>query len=355
MLFEAGWQGSERLKVLCGGEAFPLDVAAKLVDRVGSVWNMYGPTETTVWSACHELKEATGSIPIGRPIDNTQIYVLDRHLEPVPAGVPGEIYIGGDGVTRGYLNRPELTAAAFLTTDLGRGPSRLYRTGDLGRFRADGTLEYLARVDNQVKLRGFRIELGEVEARTAEHPGVRQAVAVVREDRPDDKRLVVYVAPSEGEIVAAPDLREHLRATLPEYMIPQHIVMIDAVPLTENGKVDRRALPSPTQAGGTPGDDHVPPSTPTERLLGEIWAEALDVERVGMSDNFFDLGGHSLLAMRVIYQIEEKTGHRLTPMEISLQTLRQLAVVCDRPAAATDRSSLAQRVVNAVRSAVVGK
>lgn len=356
MLLEAGWEGSSKLKVLCGGEEFPLDLADELVDRVGSVWNMYGPTETTIWSACHRLAETRGSVPIGRPIGNTRIYVLDRHQAPVPVGVPGELWIGGAGLARGYLGRPDKTAEAFVDVDPGNGTQRLYRTGDLGRFREDGTIEYLGRIDSQIKLRGFRIELGEIEASIARHPEVRQAVVALQEVRPGDERLFAYLVAEQGASLSAKEIKEHVRSTLPEYMVPQHVVSIDAVPLTQNGKVDRRALPSLGAFGGaTLRDGFEAPSTDAEKLLAKIWADALDVERIGVSDNFFDLGGHSLLAMRVIYQLEESSGHRLTPMQLALQTLGQLASLCEgAPDAAPRGASLSRRVVKAVRSAVTG-
>jgi surfactin family lipopeptide synthetase A len=306
LLMEAGWQGLGDLKVLCGGEALPPELAGELVKRSGSVWNMYGPTETTIWSS---LRRVTGQeesgIPIGRPIANTQIYVLDSHLNPVPANIVGEIYIGGDGVARGYLNRAELTAERFMANPLAPSQSaRLYKTGDLGRFRPDGNIEYLGRVDDQVKIRGFRIELGEIEAALVGHAGVREAVVVAREDVTGEKRLVAYytACDANGPSIEAGELRSHLSSQLPDYMVPAAYVRMYRMPLTANGKLDSKALPMPA------GDAHAArgyeaPKGEIERRLVEIWTDVLKVERVGRQDNFFELGGHSLLAMQVMARI----------------------------------------------------
>ncbi|HEX2188234.1 MAG TPA: phosphopantetheine-binding protein, partial [Longimicrobiaceae bacterium] len=246
--------------------------------------------------------------PIGRAIPDLRLYVLDPARRPVPIGVPGELYVGGAGVARGYLNRPELTAQRFVENPFGEG--RLYRTGDRVRWLADGTLEYLGRLDEQVKIRGFRIELGEIEARLAEHPGVREAVVLAREDVPGDRRLVAYVV---GE-VEADALRAHVRQGLPEYMVPSAFVVLDRLPLTANGKVDRRALPAPELASAE--ERYVAPRTPTEEVLAGIWAEVLGIERVGVEESFFDLGGHSLLATRVVSRVRE-----LFSVELPLRAL----------------------------------
>ena len=308
MLIEAGWEGDRRLRILCGGEAMPRDLADQLLARCGALWNMYGPTETTVWSTCYRVTPGGGAVPIGRPIANTQIYLLDSQMEPVPVGVVGELYIGGDGVTRGYLNRPELTAERFIPDPFRAEPeARLYKTGDLARYLPDGNIEFLGRRDHQVKVRGFRIELGEIEAALAQHPAIRENVVIAREDTPGDKRLVGYLvlhpdqpAPSTG------DLRRFLRDRLPEYMIPSAFVTLDALPLTPNGKVNRRALPAPPQTRPDTGAEYVAPRTPLEEELAHLCAGVLGLERVGVHDNFFDLGGTSLLATRLIFQVRER-------------------------------------------------
>ena len=244
------------------------------------------------------------SIPIGRPIANTQIYILDIHGEPVPIGVAGELYIGGAGVARGYLNRPELTAERFLSDPFVAEPgARVYRTGDLGRWLPDGNIEFLGRNDFQVKIRGFRIELGEIEARLALYPGIREAVVIAREDTPGDKRLVAYYTSTgpQGDLDAlgAEALRAHLSAALPEYMVPAAYVRLESLPLTPNGKLDRRALPAPdADAYATRG--YEAPQGETETILAGIWAEVVRLDRVGRHDNFFELGGHSLLAITLI-------------------------------------------------------
>jgi arthrofactin-type cyclic lipopeptide synthetase C len=277
--------------------------------------NTYGPTETTVYSAALLLKANdevdTHDIPIGRPIANTQMYILDAHQQPVPIGVAGELYIGGAGVARGYLNRPELTAQRFVRDPFSSQPqARMYRTGDLARFRPDGHIEYLGRNDHQVKIRGFRIELGEIEARLASHPSVRQTVVQAREDQPGDKRLVAYFTahePAPDGASASPEieaLRTHLSAVLPDYMVPAAYVRLDHMPLTPNGKLDRKALPAP-EAGAYLTRDYQPPLGEVETTVARIWAEVLKLERVGRTDNFFALGGHSLLTVKVTSQLRE--------------------------------------------------
>jgi amino acid adenylation domain-containing protein len=310
MLVDSGWRGRPGLTALCGGEPLPRELAEELLGRVGSLWNMYGPTETTIWSTVARV-ERDAPITIGRPIANTEVYVLDRRDRPVPVGVAGELCIGGAGLARGYHERPELTAARFVPNPF--GPGRIYRTGDLARWRADGALDCLGRLDDQVKVRGHRIELGEVETALTSHPGIAAAVAVAREERPGERRLVAYLIPASPEAGApAPaDLREHLRGTLPEYMVPSAFVTLDAFPLTANGKVDRRALPEP-EAGSPGGADGSPvaPRTPTEEALAQIWAASLGLPQVGVRDSFFDLGGHSLLAVRAMAEVERVFGRR---------------------------------------------
>ena len=314
MLLDAGWRAPASLTLLCGGEALPRELAAALTDDGAALWNLYGPTETTVWSAAEAIERDETAITIGRPIANTTVYVLDSAAEPSPVGVPGELFIGGLGVTRGYHGRPALTADRFVpdpfSADAG---TRLYRTGDRARWRADGRLEYLGRLDAQVKVRGHRIEPGEVEAVLLRHPSVRQAVVIAREDTPGDVRLVAYLV---GDPVSNAELRAMLREHLPEYMVPSVFAWIGEVPLTKSGKVDRRALPAP--AAGAGADAYVPPRTPEEIELAALFQELLGVERVGAEDGFFDLGGHSLLAVRLATRVRERLGREL-PMHAVFQ------------------------------------
>src|SRR6266404_3701548 len=303
MLLETGWQGSDHLKILCGGEVLTPDLATELLTRCSSLWNMYGPTETTIWSSIHEVHGVRGAVPIGRPIGNTQIHILDRHQQPLPIGVPGELYIGGDGLARGYLNRSELTDEKFVADPFNPATGkRLYKTGDLARWMPDGNIEVLGRLDHQIKIRGFRIELGEIEAAIKQHSAVRDTVVVVQENDSGDKQLVGYVVEERGSGPAADELRNVLRQKLPDYMIPAAIVIVDAFPLTPNGKLDRNALPRPDREGSA-SETYEPPRTPAEETMAKIWADVLKVERVGVHDNFFDLGGHSLLATKVISRV----------------------------------------------------
>ena len=315
LLLEVGWQGNKDLKVLCGGEAMPRELACELLKKVRSVWNMYGPTETTVWSSTCRVTSGDGPITIGRPIANTEIYVLDSHQEPVPVGVPGELFIGGDGVARGYLNRRDLTAEKFVPNPFAQEGcgGRLYRTGDLARYRANGEIECLGRIDNQVKLRGFRIELGEIESVLSEYPGVRQNVVVSREDSPGDKRLVAYVAVGQGQSPSTEALlREFLKQKLPDYMLPSRFVFLEALPLTPNGKVDRAALPVPEQPEVIPLKRYASPGNGIESRLVKVWESILNIPTVGVKENFFDLGGHSLLVAKLLRRVEQEFGKRLS-------------------------------------------
>ncbi|PYI95249.1 MAG: non-ribosomal peptide synthetase [Verrucomicrobia bacterium] len=318
MLIEAGWKGNPELKVLCGGEACSRELATQLLRRSGSVWNMYGPTETTIWSAVHKItSENQDPIVIGRPIANTQIYILDRALNPVPVGVSGELHIGGVGLARGYLHRAELTAEKFVADPFAKEiRAQLYKTGDLARYRADGVIEYLGRIDHQVKIRGFRIELGEIEAVLAEHHGVSESVVLAREDAPGHKRLVAYVVAEKQAAPMVTELRNWVKGRLPEYMVPAALVMLQAIPVTQNGKVDRRALPVPDSVRPELEQGYLAPRTPEEEILARIWAEVLKLERVGVHDNFFELGGHSLLATQVISRIGETLQVDLPLMKV---------------------------------------
>lgn len=328
LLIEAGWQGRSGFKAISTGEALPLALARELTARCDDVWNMYGPTETTVWSSHYQLPKTVQSVLIGRPMGNTQLHVLDQYLQVVPIGVPGELYIGGDGVTLGYLDRAELTAERFIDNPFDQSAeARVYRTGDLVRWRPDGTLEYLGRNDHQVKVRGFRIELGEIEALLARDATVAQAVALAREDRPGDVRLVAYVVPTPGMSCSDEKLRTMLRGLLPEYMVPQHILVLDALPITLNGKVDRAALPKPELLA--PSDqEYVAPRNDNEQLLANLWQEVLGIGRIGIHDDFFQLGGHSLLAAQVVSRLSRDRGIALPMRSIfEAPTIARIALL----------------------------
>ncbi|QSX75473.1 amino acid adenylation domain-containing protein [Lysobacter arenosi] len=325
LLLDAEWKGDASFKILCGGEALPVDLAAQLLQRCGSLWNVYGPTETTVWSTCARIVapapgQSTAAQPIdihiGRPIANTQVWILDPRGELCPLGVPGEIWIGGDGVTQGYLNRPELTGERFVADPFSpvtaTVPSPLlYRTGDRGRWRADGVLEHMGRLDFQVKVRGYRIELGEIEALLAAHPQVARTVVVAREDRPGDVRLVAYAVLQPGAALTDAELASYLKSSLPDYMIPQHIMFLEAIPLLPNGKIDRNSLPVPDMAVKLAGE-RVAPRNALERSIAQAMAQVLGVAEVGVDDDFFSLGGHSLLAAQLTSRINKELGISLS-------------------------------------------
>jgi amino acid adenylation domain-containing protein len=315
LLVESGWKGHAGLKALVGGEAFPPDLAAALLARCGEVWNMYGPTETTIWSTCRQIHNAR--VDIGQPIANTDVYVLDDRLRLVPTGVIGEIMIGGLGLARGYRNQPDLTAARFVPHPF-RAGDRLYRTGDRGRWLADGSLVCLGRLDHQIKIRGFRVEPGEIEAALQTHPAVAHAVVVSRQDVPGDPQLVAYYERTVETAAQAADLREHLRARVPAYMVPASFVALDALPQTANGKIDRKALPRPETAAKTAVVAAERNPSPLEESLARIWGTVLGADRVGLDDNFFDLGGHSLLAIRLALRVRDELGDEM-PFSLLLQ------------------------------------
>ena len=328
LLLDAGWQGGPTFKTLVGGEAVPLALARDLAARSGGgAFNMYGPTETTIWSTCHRFERDLTHVSIGRPIANTTVYVLDGQLHPVPIGVPGELYLGGAGLARGYLGRPELTNERFLTDASG---VRIYRTGDVVRFLPDGTLEYLRRNDTQVKVRGYRIELGEIEAALGAHPAVARAIVVLNEVRPGDVRLVAYATAKPGQHFTEGELRKLLLNKLPVYMVPQYFIELDEFPLTPNGKIDRKRLPA-VQADDIVGETYIAPVTANEVRLAALWCSTLRVQRVGLQDNFFNLGGHSLLALSMIAQIEKDFGFKLSPPLLLLNTLAQVAAQLPAP------------------------
>ncbi len=312
LLMAAGWEGSPQLKMISTGEALPRDLANQLLPKGASLWNLYGPTETTIWSTTYKVESGDGPICIGRPLANTLIYILDSHLQPVPIGVPGELHIGGEGLARGYLNRSDLTAEKFIPNPFSPEPeARLYKTGDLVRYLPDGQIECLGRIDHQVKMRGFRIELGEIETTLAQHPAVKEAVVVIREDIPGEKTLVGYVIPAKSDLAESasnplsPQLRQFLKEKLPDYMVPTIFMTLEVMPLTPNGKVDRKALPMPDSTRRDLAERYVAPSTAIEQQIADIWSQVLNLERVGVHDNFFELGGHSLLAIQVISRLRK--------------------------------------------------
>ncbi len=326
MLRASGWAGDCDLKVFCGGEALPRDLANYLVPLVKEVWNLYGPTETTIWSSVSFVKMDC-KVTIGRPIANTRFYVLDRWLRLVPPGVPGELYIAGDSVSAGYLHRPELTAERFLPCPFAKEDSLMYRTGDLVRVLASGNVEYLQRVDRQVKLHGYRIELGEIEHALQEHPSVQQAVVIVREDTPGDRRLVAYiVTAAEAAELPTPRIRSFLKSNLPEYMVPGVFVAIDRVPLTPNGKVDYKALPQ-TSVAIECGESVQPMKGTTEESIASIWRSVLGHERFGLVDSFFEVGGNSLLLMEVVKRLRDEFQEPMTTVDMFAHpTVRSMAL-----------------------------
>ncbi|NER00735.1 MAG: amino acid adenylation domain-containing protein, partial [Cyanothece sp. SIO2G6] len=352
LLLASGWQGKADLRMLAGGEALDRALAQQLLNRGQDLWNLYGPTETTIWSACHKVEptdvnDKTGIMPIGRAIANTTVHVLDTQLRPVPVGIPGELYIGGEGVAIGYLNRPELVSDRFIpkaeikaeikvegrrqkaegrTLKLPPSPT-LYKTGDRVRYQEDGTLEYLGRLDHQVKLRGFRIELGEIESTLSLHPDVQQAIVTVhRQD--NDSMLVAYVVPKlddqgtskiqnpKSKIQNPLVLRQFLSNKLPQHFVPSRYIPLEKLPLTPNGKVDRKQLPAPDGHAAI-ATSPIAPKTAIERAIAQIWQTVLKLETVGIHDNFFDLGGHSLLMVNVHNQLKQQDfGTNLTLVDL---------------------------------------
>jgi acyl-coenzyme A synthetase/AMP-(fatty) acid ligase len=348
MLLDAGWTPPPGFRVLSGGEALPADLAARLREG-GGLWNLYGPTEATVWSTAARVDADAAPVPIGRPLANTRAYVLDARGEPVPAGVPGELWLGGAGVARGYRGRPGLTAERFAPDPFSPAPgARMYATGDRARWRADGALEYLGRLDQQLKLRGVRIEPGEIEAALRRHPAVRDAAAAVRGDAAD-ARLVAYVV-AEGPAPTPAELRAHLRAWLPEAMLPAAFVALDALPRTANGKLDRGALPEPQNEAEEGEAAQAPPRGEGERRLAALWREVLGCGPVGVHQNFFDLGGHSLLLARVQVRVREEFGVEIPVVELLRHpTIAALAARLERGGAAEPESGAMDRVQERAR------
>lgn len=325
LLLTAGWKGGPRFKIISGGEALSRDLSQQLLKRGSSVWNLYGPTETTIWSTIFRVEDkqknsfaGNAYVPIGRPIANTELYILDRKLQPVPIGVFGELHIGGAGLARGYLNRQELTEEKFISNpfqvledenpEAGSGrkiSDRLYKTGDLVRYLPDSNIEFVGRMDYQVKVRGFRIEAGEIEAGLLTHSAVKQTVVIVREDNPDDKRLVAYIVENANTKLKGreSELRSFLMEKLPDYMVPSVFVILDSLPLTNNGKVDRKALPMPGQIMTDEKTAYIAPRNDIEQSIADAWQEELNAEKVGIYDDFFELGGHSLKATKVLFKL----------------------------------------------------
>lgn len=322
ILLDADWRGKPDMTALCGGEAMPVEIAERLPKLVGALWNMYGPTETTVWSTCGRINGGD-NIHVGRPIQNTQIYVLDDAGNPTPAGVAGDLWIGGAGVACGYLGKPALTAERFRANPFDANGGRIYNTGDRARWRRNGEIEILGRRDEQVKVRGYRIELGDIEAALNKFPGVREAAAALRDDLAGEASLVAYVVFKDGKSATNSELRRFMRQHVPHYMTPQFFMELSALPLTNNNKVDRKALPAPTSAPLQ--SQHAPPRTPHEIALADIWRDVLNTSEISASDNFFDLGGQSLQAARMIVRARDAIGLNISPREVIFESLEQLA------------------------------
>ena len=331
MLLDSGWQGAGHLKMLCGGESWPRELAEALLKGGGELWNMYGPTETTVWSSIEQVKVgASGSISIGRPIANTSFYILDDNLQPVPVGVTGALWIGGEGLSRGYYKRDQLTGSVFVPDPFSPAQgAKMYKTGDLAKWLPDGRVECLGRIDFQVKVRGFRIELEEIEKMMEQDPSIRQAVANAFMGPDGNNRLAGYFQCLEGHEVNVSSLRNRLKETLPDYMVPTVFVEIEKIPLTPNGKVDRKALPEIDNLESSSG--YAPPRSPGEQVIAEIWAEVLGLEKVGIRDNFFDIGGYSLLAIQLIQRLTE-AGYTLRVEDLfQYPTIEEMepVITCD--------------------------
>ena len=339
LLLEAGWTGTPKVKILCGGEALPRDLADQL-QKCGEVWNMYGPTETTIWSATSVVEPGPGPVTIGPPIHNTQFYVLDKFNALLPIGVPGELFISGDGVARGYYKRPDLTSERFVVDPFSSLPGqRMYQTGDLVRFLASGRFEFLGRLDNQVKVRGFRIELGEIEAVLAQFPPIRESVVVAREDDPGQKRLVAYVVADEATRPSVSDLRNLVGRALPEYMIPSVFVFLAALPRTPNGKIDRKSLPAPDADHLAAREAFVAPRTPRETQLAAIAGEVLHLDKVNVEASLFDLGADSLHMFQIIARAG-RAGIVITAQQVfRLRTVAALAAASLAVPGATDSAS----------------
>lgn len=338
MLLDAGWTKTYPLKVLCGGEVFPKEFGDRLLPKCHSLWNLYGPTETTIWSSVKQVTEKDTPINIGRPIDNTQFYILDEYNNLAPPGIEGEICIAGDGLARGYINRPELTNEKFIPIPYASWPgARMYRTGDLGMLLHEGEIQCLGRIDRQVKIHGYRIETSEIEHALSRLPGIKNAAVIPWEDIPGGQRLVAYLVlsadtPTTNALPAEtyPSWMNQLKKNLPDYMIPSEFILLDALPVTSNGKIDRNNLPKPSVRTPVIDSYFIAPRTSAEQLVASIWSEQLKVQDISIDSNFFELGGHSLIAVNIMMAIERQTGRRL-PLAGFFQnsTIEKLALMLD--------------------------
>jgi amino acid adenylation domain-containing protein len=317
IMLESGWDKSAPIKVICGGEALPQELAQRILNCCSSLWNVYGPTETTVWSTVKQIKAEDKTISIGRPIDNTSIYILDKFFKPLAPGIPGEIFIGGEGVAKGYLNRAELTDEKFIADPFSNiSGAKMYRTGDLGKFMDNGEIECLGRADAQVKIRGYRIETGEIEYQLVNETKLKEAVVIARPDAFGIDKLVAFVVVdyttgAQGTTSQIQSWKDQLKNVLPDYMIPDNFVIVPAMPLTPNGKIDKKALAKNDVLLNDDSKKYTAPRTDAEKLVADIWVEYLGITKVGVHDNFFELGGHSLIAVQVMTRIEKETGKRL--------------------------------------------
>lgn len=335
LLLAARWSGAPNLRALCGGEAMPHDVAQRLLPLVSELWNMYGPTETTIWSSCKKIESDFSTITVGQPIANTQFVIMDAAGNATPASVPGELCIGGSGLAAGYLGREQLTADRFVQSVTG---ARLYRTGDKARFLANGEVQFLGRFDDQVKVRGFRIELGDIENVLQQHESVESAAVYVWSVGSNDQRVVACCLPASGKTLQTHQLRKFLRGLLPDYMIPQHFLTIDAIPLSPSGKINRRALPRPVAVQSSIGE-YTPPRNAAEKAIAEIWTALIQPERpVGCEARFFEIGGHSLLGLEAIFRIEQRLSVSLHPRILYTEDLADIARQCGDAAASTSSS-----------------
>jgi amino acid adenylation domain-containing protein len=344
LLLDTSWRVQPPFTVMCGGEALPFDLSGALLKQGVTLWNLYGPTETTIWSANRLITHShssgnEGTEPVGAPIRNTQMYVLDSRQNLQPIGIAGELMIGGDGLARGYLNRPDLTADAYRPDQFATQPgSRIYRTGDLARKLANDTYDFLGRIDSQVKIRGYRIELGEIETSLRQLIGVREAVVIAREDSPGDKKLVAYVLVTQSASLNENDLRQALRKTLPDYMVPAQVVFLESIPQTPNGKINRKALPAPVKLRVQANSSATSPNSTVENTVLQIWRDVLNREEIALDENFFDLGGHSLLLTRVYEKLcEQLDGACTLVMLFQHPTVRTLSAKLSEAALSAPR------------------